>query len=294
MTKRYYSYIFMLPLLIIYSVLSLFPAIMGLCMSFTDWTATSGSIFKVNFVGLYQFRNILDQIKLMGLSGDEGSAFANMFKYAITVMIFINILSLSLALIFNLPFKFKGFIRSAFFLPCIFSPLIIAFTFSAILYPDGPFDQILINFGMGDYIRGWLTDRNINIYSISAINIWMFLGFNATIYLSGLKTIPGDLKEAARVDGANPWQSFRNITLPLIAPAITINMVMSLVGSLKVFDLPYLLTGKQAHVINTLVYAQFGNKLYAYGTAMSLVLFMIVCLLTFPMLKLLRKNEVHL
>ncbi|QGQ99416.1 sugar ABC transporter permease [Paenibacillus psychroresistens] len=294
MSKRFYSHLYMLPLLIIYSTLALFPAIMGLCMSFTDWTGTSGGIFKVNFVGFYQFKSIYSQIKLMGISGDVGEAFANTFKYAVTVMILINIFGMLLALIFDLPFKFKGFIRSAFFLPIIFSPLIICFTFSAMLFPDGPIDQFLKNLGLVNYIHGWLTDHKINIYVVSGINIWMTLGFTATIYLAGLKTIPNDLKEAARVDGASPWQNFRNITLPLVAPSITVSMVMSLVGSLKVFDLPYLLTGNQAFVINTLVYAQFGNSLYAYGTAMSLILFLIVCLLTFPMLKLLRKNEVQL
>ncbi|MFC3801014.1 carbohydrate ABC transporter permease [Cohnella sp. GCM10012308] len=263
-------------------------------MSFTDWTAASGSIFKVKFVGLYQFENIYAQTKLMGASGSEGMAFANTFKYAFAVTIFLNIFGLLLALVFNLPFKFKGFIRSAFFIPCIFSALIICFTFSAIFYPGGPFDRFLTAVGMSDFIRPWLTDRSINIYVISAINIWMFLGFTATIYLAGLKSIPGELKEATRIDGANAWQNFRHITLPLIAPAVTISMVLSLVGSLKVFDLPYLLSGNQAYVINSLVYFQMGNQLYAYGTAISLVLFIIVCLLAFPLLKVLRKNEVQL
>lgn len=293
MNKRYYSYIYMLPLLIIYSTFSLIPALIGLCMSFTDWTAQSRSIFDVHFVGLYQFKNIIAQIKLMGTYGNEGMAFANTFKFAITGMLFANVLGLMLALVFDLPFKFKGFIRSAFFMPIMFSGLIIAFVFSAIFYPDGPFDQLLKNVGLGHFIHAWLIDHRINIYVISGVSIWMTVGFTATIYLAGLKSIPNDLREAARVDGANGWQSFRNITFPLIAPAFTINMVMSLVGGLKVFDLPYLLSGTQAPVINSLVYAQISSQLYAYGTSISLVLFTIVCLLAFPLLKLLRKNEVQ-
>jgi raffinose/stachyose/melibiose transport system permease protein len=294
MNKRYYSYIYMLPLLIIYSTFSLVPAVMGLCMSFTDWTAQSRSIFDVNFVGLYQFENIIAQIKLMGTYGNEGLAFANTFKFAITGMFFANVLGLLLALVFDLPYKFKGLIRSAFFMPIMFSGLIIAFVFSAIFYPDGPFDQALIKLGMGNFIRAWLVDHSINIYVISGVSIWATVGFTATIYLAGLKAVPNDVREAARVDGAKGWQSFRNITFPLIAPAFTINMVMSLVGGLKVFDLPYLLSGTQAPVINTLVYAQISSQLYAYGTAISLILFIMVCLLAFPMLRFLRKNEVQL
>lgn len=289
MNKRYYSYIYMLPLLIIYSTFSLIPALIGLCMSFTDWTAQSRSIFDVHFVGLYQFKNIIAQIKLMGTYGNEGMAFANTFKFAITGMLFANVLGLMLALVLICRLNLKALSGVRFSCRLCLADSLLPLFFGDLL-PGWAIRPTAENVGLGHFIHAWLIDHRINIYVISGVSIWMTVGFTATIYLAGLKSIPNDLRKR-RVDGANGWQSFRNITFPLIAPAFTINMVMSLVGGLKVFDLPYLLSGTQAPVINSLVYAQISSQLYAYGTSISLVLFTIVCLLAFPLLKLLRKTR---
>lgn len=295
MRKNYYSYIYMLPILIIYTLLFTVPVLYGFGASLTNWTAVTEG--NVKFVGLYHYINYFKAVLSNGSNGAEGAAIFNTFLYSFLVMIIQNVLALALALILNMKLKTSGFIRSAFFMPCVIGSLVIAYTFNAVLYPGGPFDTLLTSFGMEDLIHSWLTEKYVTVIVIAIINIWMFLGFSATIYLAGLKSVPSELMEAADTDGASKWLKFKHITFPLIAPSLTINMLLSLIGSLKEFSLAYLLTGNtftHNFFINTYVYSNLSTRNYAYGSSISVMLFIITILIALPLLKTLRKREVEM
>lgn len=289
MKNKYYSLYLVLPQALIFAVLFLVPSVVGMGAAFTDWHALNNT--GIHFVGLEHIRYALLDDPTTAL------AFRNTVIYALMVMVLQNIVGLCLALLMNMSFKTSGYIRSAFFSPVIFSSLIISYTFSAILYPNGPFDQLLTSLGLGDQIQGWLTDKDINIYVISSIHGWWWMGFSATIFLAGLKLIPTELREASKIDGATAFQNFRNITFPLIGPAITVNMVSSFIGTMKAFDLPYLMAGSggtNAPTVMGLVVLHMSSGQRAYGTAINLILVVSILILAIPMIYYFKRREVDL
>lgn len=286
MNKKYYSYWYMVPTFLVFLVLSLIPMFIGIGASFTNWHSANKTI---EFIGL-------DNIKyLLTVDPKTKVAITNTLLYAGIVTVFQNIIGLALALVFNLKLKTNSFLRSAFFMPCIFSMLVISYSFSAILYPvTGPLDQFLTAIGMEWAIKYWLVDTSVNIFVLPMVHIWVYTGFCATIYLAGLKAIPVEVREASMIDGAGPWQRFRRITLPLVAPALTINLVSALIGTMKVFDLPYMLATVQYDNINILIYRSIGVGSRGYGSALAFVLDIIICAIAIPSLLILRKREVSL
>ncbi len=289
MKNKYYSLYLTLPQLLIYTVLFLVPSLIGLGAAFTDWHALNHT--GIHWVGLEHIKYALLEDPTTRL------AFRNTLIYAVSVMLIQNIIGLALALLMNMAFKTSGYIRSAFFSPAVFSSMIIAYTFSAILNPNGPFDQLLISMGMEQNIHAWLTDRNMNMYVISAIHGWWWMGFSATIFLAGLKSIPTELREASRIDGATAFQNFRTITIPLIGPAITVNMISAFIGTMKAFDLPYLMAGNggfNAPTIIGLVISYMSSGQKAYGTALNLILVLSIMLIAVPMITFFKRREVDL
>lgn len=283
--KKSYPYIFVLPAVIVFTVFFIIPVAMGFGYAFTDWNTFNT---KINFVGLEQFKTVLKDSVFM-------IAITNTLKFAVIVTIIQNIFGMVLALIMNRKMFSQRYLRGVFFLPSILSTLIIGYAFSAILQPNGIFNRILSNIGLASFQKDWLMDGTINIYTISATNIWMFMGFSMVIYITGLQSIPHDVIESSQIDGASPLRTFFSIILPMLAPSITVNIIMSIVGSMKVFDLVFVLTkggpGNSSEVVNTLVFQQFGLGSYGYGTAISVILFIVICILAFPTLYFLKRKE---
>jgi ABC-type sugar transport systems, permease components len=288
LNRSTYPDIFLLPAILVFGVFFIAPVIMGFYFSFTDWNVYRES---VSYIGIEQFKRILsDDLFYIGLK--------NTFIFAVIVTVVQNVLAVIVALIANNELKTRKLIRTVFFMPCVLSYLIVGYSFSAILHPNGPFNMLLSDIGLKSLTREWIMDPAINIFVLAAINIWMFTGFSMSIYLAGMQTIPKELYEASKIDGANWLQNIRRIVLPLLAPSFTINIIMSLIGSLKVFELVYVTTnggpGDASQVINTIVFQAFGQGTYGYATAISLMLFFIVCILALPLLTLLRRREVKL
>ncbi|HEY0828154.1 MAG TPA: sugar ABC transporter permease [Bacilli bacterium] len=287
MKKTYYSFYFVMPLLLIFTLLFLVPSIIGMGAAFTDWHALNRT--GIHIIGLEHIRYALFD------DPNTKLAFRNTFIYAFFVMVIQNLFGLGLALMMNMSFRSSGYIRSAFFSPVVFSSLIIAYTFSAILYPEGPVDQLLKVFGMEFLIKSWLIDKTINIYIISSIHVWWWMGFSAVIYLAGLKSIPFELREASKIDGATKLQNFRNITFPLIGPAVTVNMISAFIGTMKAFDLPYLMAGtSNAPTIMGMVIQNMSQGQKAYGTAINLILVAVILIIALPMIAYFKKREVEL
>jgi multiple sugar transport system permease protein/raffinose/stachyose/melibiose transport system permease protein len=141
----------------------------------------------------------------------------------------------------------------------------------------------------------WLASTTWTIVVVSAVHAWKWMGLAMLIYLAGLKTISDDVLEAARLDGANGWELFRRVKLPLLAPAITFNVATALLGSMNGFDVVQATTeggpGGTTELLNIFIFRTFGQGLFAQATTMSLTLFLVVALLAFPVISLLRRRE---
>ncbi|WP_256759709.1 carbohydrate ABC transporter permease [Cohnella sp. WQ 127256] len=289
--KRHVRYplYFILPALAIYVVLFVFPTLSGFAFSFTDWSSYSD---EVNFIGFDNYRSLFSE-------GVLGLAIKNTLIYAFFVTIFVNLIGLMLALMLNHNSKMSKFYRTAFYTPVVIAPLIVGYIFTAIYSPEnGILNNILRSVGLDFIAVDWLNDSRYALLSIIMTELWRGAGFAMVIYLAGLKTIPNDLLEQAGVDGASASSKFKNVIFPLLAPSFTVNFLLTIINSLKVFETVLVLTnggpGYDTEVFNTLIFRNFSRGNWGYATASGLVLTVIVSIIAITFLRVLRKREVEM
>jgi raffinose/stachyose/melibiose transport system permease protein len=287
--KQNYPYWFLLPAFAIFALLFLAPTITGFYYSLTDWNINTNII---HFIGLRNFRELFADKKLV-------AALWHTLAYAFAVTILRNAIGLGLALMLNTKMPLRGLFRTVFFLPYIISPIIIGYLFTAIYHPvNGLLNQGLRLLGLNFLAVDWLNDPRFALFSTIMVDVWRTSGFSMVIYLAGLQMIPTELFESAALDGANYAKTFKHITFPLIAPSLTINLTLSLIGTMKVFVMILVLTnggpGYATEVINTYIMTAFSLGLYGQGTAANILLTILIILIGAPVLLFLRKREVAL
>ena len=182
----------------------------------------------MSFVGLDNFR---DMLRL----GTFTQPLYLTIAYAIACAVAQNVAGLALALALERATALNGMFRTIFFLPVLLSPLVAAYAWRAMLQPDGPINAVVGVFAP-DFNVNWLGISPLAIYLVAFIEAWKYFGFITLIYLAGLAGVPADLKEAALIDGANARQVFRHVKLPLLLPAMTVTLVLPLVGALNAFE----------------------------------------------------------
>lgn len=282
-----YSYWLVIPALLVYGVFFIFPMLSGFYYSFTDWSPLKGTI---SFNGWENFKYIFqnDVTRL---------AIKNTLVYAVVVVVFKNLLGLLLAIALNTGLKTRNLLRGIFYAPAIVSTIVIGLVFIPILHPTGLLNRTLEGIGLGALTQYWLVDPKIVMLTIAGVSIWQWAGYHMAIYLAGLQGIPGELYEAAKIDGANAFQRFRHITIPLMAASININVILSLIGGIRVFSEVYALTnggpGNASQVLATYILVLFGEGRWGLGTAMNTVLFLFVAIVAIPLLYRMRKQEVE-
>ncbi|WP_219837485.1 carbohydrate ABC transporter permease [Paenibacillus sp. R14(2021)] len=285
MIRREFWYLaFLIPGLCLFTLAVVIPFVMGARYSFTNW---DGLARTVHYTGL-------DNYKRAFTDPDFWKSLVNTFKYAIIITVLVNLIALLLALLLDTYLKFKNFFRTVFFLPSVISIVLSGFIWKynyAVGFPD-----LFSKFGIE--ITSPLGNPDYALFGLILIAVWMGIGSPMIIYIAGLQGVSGELLESAEIDGANMWQSFRNITLPLIAPSITINMLLVLTGSLKVFDMVYVTTSGgpafSTEVISTFIFKNsFNNFQAGYGTALSMIFFVILVLVTIIQISIFRRREVE-
>ena len=285
--EKMYTYSLVVPALLIYGVFFVLPAINGVYYSLTDWNVSKTTI---SFIGLKNFESIF-------MDNELRRAISTTFIYAIVVVVFKNLFGLLLALAVNVKMISRNYLRSVFFLPCILSTIVIGLVFVPILHPEGILNTFLQTIGLGFLASSWLTDTKIVMFIIAGVSIWQWSGYHMVIYLAGLQSISETYSEAAKIDGANAIQRFFSIYLPLLAPSVNINLILSLIGGLKVFSEPYALTGggpgKASQVIALEVFSRFGKGEWGLGTALNVTLMIFVAVICIPLLYNMRKREVE-
>lgn len=279
----------MIPAIILILFIYAGPLLFTMVLSFTDWT---GLGWDINFIGLDNFKRIFSSRNVL-------LPISNTLKFALFTVIFQNLVALVVALILNEDFKGRNFFRAIFFLPSIISTVAVGYIWTLIFDPvQGPVSLIVNTFGLEflNHIR-WLGDPKVVVYSLILVNIWQWFGWNMVIFIAGLQGIPADIYEAASIDGASPIQRFWNITFPLLAPTITINIILTTIGGLKVFDLPYVMTGggpgnySQSITMKIIEDSFFLNKV-GYGASLTILMFAIILIVSIAQNRLLTRREV--
>ena len=281
---------FLTPSILIYTLLFFIPSLFSFYYAMTDW---NGFNDQINFIGFDNFIAIFED------SSGFLHYFTNTVKFGIATTILKNGLGLALALLLNEGLKSQNMLRTIFFIPYSLSPLIIGLIFSSVFDANhGIMNGMLSAIGLETWTQGWLIDTGFALSTVISVETWKFIGFNMIIYLAGLQMIDKSYYEAASIDGASKWAKFANITMPLIMPAFTINLILNLINGFKVFDLIFVLTkggpGNVTEVLNTAVFREFSAGRYGSATAIGVVLFLLTTLIALSVLSVLsRRAEVE-
>jgi raffinose/stachyose/melibiose transport system permease protein len=276
---------FLIPALAVLVVFFFLPTLFNFIYAFTDWSSFKTSI---NFAGFSNFTSLFQ-------SGTLVSDLVTTLIYAVLVAIFQNVFGLILALLLERDTRVNRAVRVAFFVPVIMSALAVGYIFQALLKPAGGLNEML-GFLVGHPVTiAWLGSTTWTIVVVALIHGWKWMGLSMLIYLAGLKTINEDVLEAARIDGSGWWKTLWQIRFPLLAPAVTFNVTTALLGSMNGFDIVQATTqggpGQATELLNIFIFRTFGQGLFAQATTMSLVLFLMVAILAFPVIRFLRKRE---
>lgn len=283
MTRQYL--VLVLPGVIIFTIGLIIPLILALRYSFTSWDGMSA---EKTFVGL---KNYMDLMK----DSDFWNAWWFTLKFTIGNTIIQNVVALFLAMAVDSGIKAQKVYRTILFIPCLISAVIVGFVWLKM------FSNVLpaINDALGTNINFLLFgDKKTVLAGLLIANNWQWLGYWMLIYLTGLQSVPSDLYEAAKVDGAGPVQRFFNVTIPMLAPAITICVVGITTGSLKVYDLLVSSTkGGPGRSSTSMIYQTYttaiNGRQYGYGCAMSVTLVLVLLLVAMIQVKGLKSKEVQ-
>lgn len=278
---------FYAPALLLTMFFVMVPVASSFFYALTDW---NGFDPVLNFVGLANFQRLFTDDMVV-------NGFLNTMVFALAVTVLQNVCGLGLAIALDIPFKGRAVLRAAFFLPAILSALVVGYSWSYILNPlFGVLNNALIALKLDFLVSDWLGSGTLALPSLIFIVIWQFMGYSMVIYLAGMQGVPKELYEASDIDGAGPVRKFITITFPLIAPAFTINVLLSMIGTMKMFDLIFVTTGGgpgyATETLATVLYNQaFQTSRMGFGTAIAIVQFAVILVLSAVQLRVLRRRE---
>ena len=276
-------YLMVLPALVIFALFHTVPLLTGMYFSLTNYAGYG----EWSFVGLSNYRNLFRDDRIL-------SAYGFTFLFAGVSTIAVNIIALSVAIALNGRIKFKTGFPGVIFIPNILSILIVGYVFNYFFSNSVP--AIAEALGINALTTSILASADTAWIGVVILSVWQAAAFNIIIYLAGLQTIPGELYEAAGLDGASPWKQFTSITFPLIGAFFTINMVLSLKNFLQVFDQIISLTaggpGTSTESISVLIYrGGFQGGEYGYQTANAVVYLFVIIAISFIQLRILQRRE---
>jgi raffinose/stachyose/melibiose transport system permease protein len=261
---------FLLPSVLLYSLFVFFPLFQAAYYGLYDWNGLGP---LEDFVGLQNFRDVLNDL-----------AFRQAVRHNL-VILFLSLLiqlpmALGLALIVGRRLRGRAVFRTIFFLPYVLSEVVTGVLWSFLFHPRTGINELLSKLIPGFEPIGWLSDPNLVLYSLFIAITWKFVGFHFILYLAGLQSIPEDLEESAKLDGASNWRVIRDVTIPLLGPTIRLTVFLSAIGSLQFFDLIWVMTEggpiDASQTMATYMYKfSFQRFALGYGAAASLIIFVI-------------------
>jgi len=279
-------YLFVLPALAVYLYFYIYPMFQGLYLSLTDWTGYGEA---KRFVGLRNYLHVLADRHIL-------AAIRNTFVYTVVVTTLTNFMGLVLALMLERQSKLNHVYRTLVFTPAVLRPVVVSFVWKYMYAPTSGVINTLFSFlGLAGARQDWLGNPHLALASVMFVPIWQWGGNAMIVYLAGLSSIPTEYHEAATIDGASYLQRLRAVTLPLLVPALTFNVVVSTIGSFKTFDFIFIMTnGGPGWSTEVLTLTVYNYTLYsphaAYGTAVATLLTVFVVIVCLTELKLLTRR----
>ncbi len=277
---------FTVPALLLFTFVVLVPSARGVYYAFTDWDGLDPDLAVI---GLDNFTAIADD-------PDALQAIWHTLLIAVAITVVQNGIGLLLALGVNTIIKSRNFLRALLFAPAVLTPIVTAYLWRNLLSPDGAVNSLLGAVGLDSWRQNWLGDPDLALWMIVLVVVWQFAGYSMVIFLAGLQSVPREIYEAAAIDGSGPVRRFWSIIRPLLAPAITINLMLSIIGGIKLFDQVYALTGggpgHATDTISTLIYKDaFTLGEFGYSIALAVVLTVIVAVASAGQYAVLNRNE---
>lgn len=278
--------LFLAPAFIIYTILTIIPLVATLFYSFTNYDGLASSF---DFVGLRNYERAFT-------NSTTTTSFINSIIYGISVPLIITVLAIPLALVLNSQMKTRNIQRAIFFFPSVISALFLGFIWNFILSPSnqGLLNSILLSLGQKKMLL--LADPGMAMVLLILVTVWASTGWHACIYLANMQLIDPVYYEAANIDGASPFAKFRYITLPNLAPAMTISVMFLLIGSLKAFDLPFALTNggpgyATTMITQTIITEGVNSNLVGFASAMSVLFLIMIGIVTVIQVRVMRNRE---
>jgi raffinose/stachyose/melibiose transport system permease protein len=268
--KRVELIVLLGPPLVLFVGFVILPIVFAAWYSLYNW---SGFGPLTDFAGLQNYRGVL-----------TGSVFHEALLHNVIIAVLSLVIqlpiSIALALMLNRRMRGRTFLRLAVFTPYVLSEATTAVMWLLLLQPGHFVDASLQSVGLGGLTHAWLASTSLVLYSLFVVITWKYIGFGIVLLLAGLQGVPPELHEAAAIDGATPWQATRRITLPLLGPTIRVWIFLSVIGSLQLFDVVWIMTlGGPANASDTMLTYQFFNGVqrvqFGYGATVSVVLFVI-------------------
>lgn len=282
------GYVLLAPALIVYLLFAVYPMIDVTRMSFSSWNGLSP---QAKFVGLANYRAVMTQDPVFW------GALWNTLIWTTTAVIVPNLIAFGVALALNQNIPGRSGLRIVFYLPVIIASIAVATIWKWMYDPFfGLFNGLLTSLGLTGWIMDWLGDKKIALWSVFVAHVWQSVGFSMVLFLAGLQSVSTTLIEAARIDGAGRWGVFRYVTLPALVPTMTVVFVLSLINSLKAFDIVYGMTGggpaQSTQMLAMWAYTQSMQLgVFGRGAAVSVVLLLITLVVVIPYMRWMFKRE---
>ena len=285
---RRQAFVLIAPAITVYFIFALYPMIDVIYLSFLKW---NGLTPDKQFVGLANYGEVFKADPVFW------GAFRNTLIWTALSVVFPPLIGFFLALGLNQNIPGRSPLRAIFYLPVIIAPIAVATIWRWMFDPFfGLFNGLLTSWGMTSFIQDWLGDRKVALYSVFVAHVWQTVGFSMVLFLAGLQNVSQTLVEAARIDGATRFQVFKFVTLPAMRTSITIVFILSLINSLKAFDIVYGMTGggpaQSTQMLAMWAYTQamqLGK--FGVGSAISVVLLVITVAIVIPYLRWMMKRE---
>lgn len=288
MQKRMFwtGIVFIIPISTILFVFMFLPILQSLYYSLTDWRGVGSYTFIGidNYVSIFNDKLFVSTLKRTIVIGFSAALLANLF-------------GLLFAVLLDQALKTKNILRALFYLPNVIPIVVAAFVWRYMLDANSGLINVLASKMIGERVSiPWIDSPDYVVFSVIFITVWQMMGPIIIIYIAALQGVPHDMKEAAMIDGASKFKIFTNVTLPMIAPGITVNILIGLANGIRIFDLPFALTGggpansRETLAIRIYRYA-FQSSETAYGMSASFVLTMVALIITFVFVAMSRKFE---
>ena len=285
--KRRILFLFIVPALVFYLVFWISPVLMSFFYGLTNWSGLG----DYDFVGLDNFKFLIKE-------GTLFNSMRNTIIYAVIVVVWGNLQALALALLLNMKLKARGAFRTIFYIPALFSTIVVAFIWSYVYAPYyGMLYEVLGKVGIGENLN-ILGSTSTALIAVAFVETWKTSGTMTIIYLAGLQNIPEEVMESARIDGCSAWQSTIRVKIPMLANTITINVMLGLINGFKSFDYVFALTGGGPGTSSsTLMYSiykmAFMEGQFGKAEALAAVAFIFILAISVVTLLIMKRKEIE-